>query len=109
MKTLTMYGASDDLVEAKGIDGCDEFGAWNSADGPAVNATFRVHAASGGLNIHAVYDGCWAFAVTAPNTNAVMPPWPITRRWGVECVYSETLLIECPDDARILRVGGEEA
>jgi hypothetical protein len=100
MKTLRMYGASDDLVEAEGLPGCDEF---NVLIDHQQHATFLVSAENGRLHVHAVYAGSWAFAVTsATGTDYdLMPDWPIRRTFGDKCSYSETLEIDCPDDATL--------
>ena len=109
MKTLRMYGASDDLVESSGIPGCDEFGAWDSRDGVVVNAGFRIHSEAGDLAIFAVYHGNWAFTVQPTDyTENRFPAWPIRREWGTDCPYSETLVIECPDDAYLEHIEGAD-
>lgn len=104
MKTLTMYGSSDDLIEADGIEGADEYGIFASDTWPYV-ATFAVtsQSESKGLNVHVLYDGSWSFAVSADDTEKLCE-WPIRRSWGTDCDYSETLEIDVPDDAIIKRV-----
>ena len=52
------------------------------------------------LNIHAIYDGSWAFSINSQMGDCdEMPEWEIDRLWGADTPYSETLLITCPDDA----------
>lgn len=105
MKTLKIYGASDDLIEAEGLPGCDEF----DADGVGCcQAKFEVTSGDDSIIIHAVYDGAWCFAVGSGHDRSdysKMPDWKITRTWGADTPYSETLLIECPDDAELQDLG----
>ena len=105
MKILKMYGASDDLIEAEGLPGCDEF----NADGVGnCVGRFEVQSSEGSLFIHAIYDGSWCFAVGSSDADSdfsAMPNWKITRIWGADSPYSETLLIECPDDAELEDLG----
>lgn len=98
MKTLKIYGASDDLVETSGIDGCDEFGVYNSDSRYMCELT--VHSADGEITVHAIYTGSWAFAITTEMGDCdQMPDWPVRRTWGKDSSYSETLEIDVPDDA----------
>lgn len=99
MKTLTIYGASDDLIECSGIKGCDEFNAIE--DGP-YKACLRVKHYSDSIRIHAIYAGSWAFAVTTDcGDDHDEMPWKITRTFGQEEPYSETLKIKVPDGAKV--------
>ena len=101
MKTLRMYGASDDLVEAEGIEGADEYGIYTHDTWPYV-ASFNVisQGEAKGLRIHVLFDGCWSFAVSADDSET-LPSWPTRRTWGVPSSYSELLEIDVPDDATI--------
>lgn len=105
MKTLKMYGASDDLIEAEGLPGCNEFDADGVGDS---QGRFHVSSGEDSIIIHAVYDGSWCFAVGSGHDGSdysKMPDWKITRTWGADTPYSETLLIECPDDAEFEDLG----
>ena len=105
MLTLKMYGASDDLIEAEGLPGCDEFTAGSIG---CQAGRFEVQSREGSIVIHALYDGSWCFAVgssDAESDHSAMPDWKITRIWGADEPYSETLLIECPDDAVLEDLG----
>ena len=105
MKLVKVYGASDDLVQIEGdIKGADEFGCFD------VQPRFILSTGGGALWIDAVYNGSWAFAVGVESArdDEGMPPWPIRREWGTDCPYSETLIIECPDDATVRRTGKRE-
>lgn len=99
METVTIYGASDDLIETHGIHGCDEF----SRGGKLVYAGFiTINAPDGGnLEIHCLYSGYWCFGVgsaMAPDYDK-LPEWPIRRTFGTRKRYSETLEIDVPDGA----------
>jgi len=104
MATLKMYGGSDDLVESEGIPGCDEFNCYDEAP------RFLVETPDASLSITAVYHGSWAFAVGSADRASDyhhMPEWPITRTWGADTPYSETLRIDVPDNATLRRMKGE--
>ncbi|MCC6457845.1 MAG: hypothetical protein IT328_23010 [Caldilineaceae bacterium] len=103
MKTLRMYAASDDLIEVKGIEGADEYTA-NMRDNSPFMATFEVRSESedASIEIHIVYTGSWAFAVT-PKDGPEYPAWAMRRTWGTIVDYSETLEVFVPDDAIIRR------
>lgn len=69
---ITIYGASDDLVEVAGCKNADEF---NSSDwhgdlcGP-----------DGTMRVHARYEnhGCWSVGVSQVDEAYPLPGWPVT-------------------------------
>ena len=100
MKTFKIYGASDDLIETEGLQGCDEFNVY--PNGPYAGRV-TIKAGDVSLAVHAIYDGHWAFAIGPDNGDYdEMPEWKITRAWGRDSAYSETVEIECPDEARLV-------
>jgi hypothetical protein len=108
MKTLHMYGASDDLIEVEGIAGEDEYSG--TTNGNPYVTTFVVKSPSEplGLEIHVLYAGGWSFAVQPTEDKdgdfCEFPNWPIRRTWGdgeYNRGYSELLEIDVPDDAVI--------
>lgn len=107
MKTLRMYGASDDLIEVEGIEGEDEYNRYNKEPWPYVT-TFVVMSPQQflGLEIHVLYAGGWSFAVQPTEDTegdyCDFPEWPIRRTWGGGRGYSELLEIDVPDDATIV-------
>ena len=104
MKTLKMFGYSDDLVECEGIPGCDEFDVWHNGDS---RGKFVVSDGQQAICIHALYCGSWAFAITSENDRddyRTMPDWPVRRSFGKDCDYSETIEIDVPDNAVLRRV-----
>jgi hypothetical protein len=104
MKTLTVSGCSDDLIETEGLPGCNEFNVCK--EGPYI-ATLQVDAGGVSIAIHCIYAGHWCFAVGPLDGYGdaygdAMPAWPIRRTFGDVCAYSETLEIDCPDDATLV-------
>lgn len=98
MKLLTVYGASDDLIEASGIKGEDEFNSYKSPYAGKLIVTSK--SAKAKISIHCIYHGHWCFGIGPDDGDYdVMPDWTITRTWGEDTPYSETVKIECPDDA----------
>jgi hypothetical protein len=99
MKTLTMYGASDDLVEADGIPGADEFDCYQPRPGEDIHASFVL---GGRMRIRAIYDGCWSFAIGQVEEETPLPDWPI-RISQHERGYSTLVEIDVPDDVSLIR------
>jgi hypothetical protein len=97
MQNLKLYGASDDLIELEGVKGADEFNVYPSG---SYAGKITVKASDGAINIHVIYDGSWAFSICPQDGDSdQMPPWSITRDFGQDSRYSETIYIELPDDA----------
>lgn len=79
---ITIYGASDDLVEVDGCEGADEFGSYGY-EGTAVHWRGDFIAPGGGtipeqLRVYAIYDGCWHFSLGQVLEDVPLPPWPAT-------------------------------
>jgi hypothetical protein len=101
MKILTVYGGSDDLIETEGLPGCDEFNVYPKS---VYVEELLITSKEGCIGIHVIYDGSWCFAVSAKDGDCdEMPNWKMTRTFGQDTRYSETLTIECPDDAVLTR------
>ena len=95
-KTVTVSGASDDLVEWEGCDGADEF---NIISSEVWVGTFLLDSPTEGrMHVHAVYDGTWSFAVARPDEDVLLPDWPVIVRDSPHNGYSTEVAIECPDD-----------
>lgn len=100
MKTFSISGGSDDLIETDGIPGCDEFNVVK--DGPHMAKLTIETPDSVTLDIHCIFDGYWAFAIGSQDGDCdEMPPWPIRRVWGKDAPYSEHVEIDVPDDAEL--------
>ncbi len=100
MKTFTIYGASDDLIETSGIDGCDEFYS-DSTDDSRIVKHLQIQSSFGNISIYCIYAGSWCFALGAEDGDDFdeFPDWKIYRTWGKYSAYSETVEIDLPDDA----------
>jgi hypothetical protein len=77
---ITIYGASDDLVEVEGCIGADKFGVYG--DGKLLWRGDLVSPDEGKLRVHAIYDGCWHFAVGQADEDIPIPPWPVSFTQG---------------------------
>lgn len=106
MKTLKIYGASDDLIETQGIEGCDEFSMY---DDDAVRLEVRSGDGESGLDIYPIYEGGWGFAIICPFGDCDQyPDWEVRRRFGGDEAHSETVEIVVPDDATLHCVKGAD-
>ncbi len=106
MKTVSFWGASDDLVEIEGdIPGCDEYNVYqeirNTMD------RFRISSSEGDLDVYAIYNGEWMFApalaVNETDEEGIKVP-----NWAEEIYfesadnwYSMKMIMWVPDDARV--------
>jgi len=101
MKTITIYGASDDLIEVEGAcPGCDEYST--SGDHKAYRGRIHISACGDHVTIHAIYDGAWGFAICPQDGDYdSMPDWAFARSFGDKTEYSETITITLPDDATV--------
>jgi hypothetical protein len=100
MKTFSIYGCSDDLVEAEGIKGCDEFNVIE--DDGLVKASFKIVYKKSALRIRVLYDGCWSFSVGQID-DLDFPDWKIKTIPSPNCTYSMQIEIEVPDSAKLIR------
>lgn len=99
MKTFSVYGVSDDLIEANGISGADEFPRKGNG---AYCGTIRIEHGASAVLIHCLYSGGWSFAVSDDSDDGDFsspPHWPVRRTFGDDCKYSETVFVNVPDDA----------
>lgn len=95
MQTAIFYGASDDLIEIEGVKGGDEFGIFAKEK---YVAAFNL---GGKMRVHAIYDGCWCFAVGQVDEDIPLPDWPIRLKWPGGRGYSTRLEIDVPDDVKV--------
>jgi hypothetical protein len=96
MQTAKFYGASDDLIEIEGVKGADEFNVYNR-DENLHHGSFNL---GGKMRIHAIYDGCWSFAIGQVDEEIPLPDWPCrVKSEG----YSAVLEIEVPDDVKVFQ------
>lgn len=109
MKTIRIYGASDDLVEIEGdVPGCDEY----DVGGPRlVMARFLVgplDSGTVGLRVFAIYDGCWSFAIGQVGESRPLPGWPIRITQSSDVPYSVQIEIDVPDNFCVCREDVDE-
>ena len=103
MKNLVIYGASDDLIETEGLvlpHNGKEYTVYKT------HSIFKLFNDEWQLNIHAIYDGSWAFAICPQDGDCdAMPPWKIERTFGNHTRYSESVIFtELPDDIQFERM-----
>lgn len=99
MKTLKVYGASDDLIETSGIEGCDEFGCYSDSPYKGKLLIQVDHATFG---IHVIYDGQWVFAIVNDIDDESPIEYSVQRTFGKDIAYSETIEIDVPDQAYLV-------
>jgi hypothetical protein len=109
---ITIYGASDDLVEVGGCEGAGEFGTdcWQGdliAPEGANSPTFP----RGQMRVHCWYDddGCWQVGLGQVNEDAPLPSWPVTITQAAAMNpdnpgYSALLTIDAPEGTRLVNV-----
>ncbi len=107
MTTITIYGASDDLVEVQGCDGAGEFSsdAWQG-DLVAPGGTEQ-------MRVHCWYndDGCWQVGVGQTIEDCQLPPWPLSVTQAPAMSpdnqgYSALLTIDAPDGTWLDNIKG---
>jgi len=105
---ITIYGASDDLVEVAGCEGADEFnpGGNDRWQGDLVGPD-----ASEQMRVHCWYDddGCWQVGVGQTIEDVQLPPWPVTITQApamnpANPGYSALLSIDAPEGTRLTNV-----
>jgi hypothetical protein len=106
VKTVKFYGASDDLIEASGIDGADEFSPTSFREDGADRGSFLIEAAPFSMLVHGFYGpgAVWSFAPAMVDDGVPLPPWPIRITSSSDCPYSTELQIDVPDHATMRQV-----
>ena len=109
MRTLTFYGASDDLFYMDGVrDGePDEVDCYNRP------ACAKIHSSEGEVCVVAMYSpkgcnvGCWTVGLMPVDEDIPIPPWPVEFKLNEirpSVGYSAELTIVVPDDALVSMV-----
>jgi len=115
MKQIRVHGFSDDIIHVEGDMGEHEYLARDQLirdRAGKVLATYAgkvtLSAESSELVIHCLYDGCWSFACSQGDAAEVDAyRFKIRHQWGEDAEYSDTLLIDCPDDTTIAWKGAD--
>lgn len=101
-RTLTFYGASDDLFEIDGTTGDepDEIGCFGKA------VTIEIRQQDRGLIVAGMYTGrgVWAMGIAPIDDDQPMPDWPMS--WAFEG-YTAKLTIQAPDHVVVRRLGAK--
>lgn len=99
---ITIYGASDDLVEVYGCDGADEF---NTYERSALMWHGDLRAPDGtAMRVNVLYDdgGCWSVAVGQVDEDTPFPAWPVVHRQ--EGSYSTAAVVDAPEGTELVNV-----
>lgn len=104
---ITIYGASDDLVEVEGCEGADEFYVHGGVSGDTVCWHGDLVAPGGTeqMRVSAFYGetGTWHFALGQTDESVPFPEWGngISQH---ESGYSALVTIDAPDGTRLTNV-----
>jgi hypothetical protein len=99
---ITIYGASDDLVEVDGCEGADEFneddwfGDLIAPDGSRMRVYVRYE-----------LSGCWSAGVGQGDEDEQLPGWPVTITQApamnpANPGYSALLTVDAPEGTRLV-------
>lgn len=99
---LTIYGASDDLIEVEGSIR-EEFNVYEG------HAEIVVASSDGAMRVVLDYgdNGCWSAGIRQIDEGARLP-WPVAFGRPEHCAYSVAVTIDCPADAQIHLVGADD-
>lgn len=99
---ITIYGASDDLVEVDGCEGAGEFSS-DRWDGVLIAPLAQEQ-----MRVHCWYDenGCWQVGVGQVDEAIQLPSWPVTITQAPamnpdNAGYSALLTIDAPAGIRL--------
>lgn len=104
MAEVTVYGASDDLVEIEGINGADEF----NCDGKWVGVLEAPDGGTALLYVDYRDNGCWTVTIGRFEEEYALPAWPVVFTANdKECKYSTYATITVPDGTTITSLTSE--
>jgi len=102
MKTLVVYGSSDNIITATGIPGGNEFYSSNPNNNNAIQAALSV---GGKVVILALYwNGVWSFSISQIDENV-----PLPADWAIRLAphrngYSMEVQMDVPDDTALSEI-----
>lgn len=99
MAELTVFGASDDLVEVSGIDGADEFSAPGNSRWTGVLEAPNGETAL--LYVDYRKNGTWTAALGLFEEGYKLPSWPVKVETNELNDYSTFTTITVPDGTKI--------
>lgn len=101
MATVTIYGASDDLVEVYGIEGADEFTLGNNDSWTGVLEGPKGETAV--VYVDYRQNGCWTVALGLWEEGFPLPEWPVQFTYNPDKGndYGVFASIEVPDGTTI--------
>ena len=115
MRTIQIYGHSDDLFELEGtvrsLGEPDEIGYFG---GEVVVRLLEGAGSDVGCLIYGNYDpysGCWKFAIGKLGEDSPVPGWAATAVWDYnnpDHPYSPLLVLTVPDNVLVTKVLPEE-
>ena len=97
--TITISGASDDLIEIDGCEDADEF--CNPQSGTVKLAGNFVAPDGSGVRLYALYDGTWSFALGLMDEDHQWAGWPVTVEQG-DRDYNTLVRLEAPAGTRFV-------
>jgi hypothetical protein len=106
VSTITIYGASDDLIEVAGCEGADEFDC-SGSQRHAVNWHATLTAPDGpAMRVMAWYGpgGCWLLGIGQAGEDKELPSWPVTITQGdgrTSSAYNVVLTVEAPEGTKL--------
>jgi hypothetical protein len=99
MKTIKIYGASDDLIEVEGL--CYDGNEYNAKVKGVFAGTLAIRDGANHVSVHCIYAGSWAFAVCPQGGDFDELPWDVRYSFGKNTPYSQTVEIDVPDNCTI--------
>lgn len=93
--SLTIYGASDDLIEVEGSIR-EEFQCYSG------NGEITIASSDGAMRVFLRLEanGCWSAGVGQIDEGARLP-WLVAFGRPEHCAYSVAVTVDCPADAQI--------
>ncbi len=102
---IEIYGGSDDLIEIR-VDGKnkDEFNVNPHDNNYAGMLLITTIGGAQGVRVHAIYDGCWSFAIGLLDEDRSLPNY-WTFGLQQEHGYSMKLIVDTKDDLVLINHG----
>jgi hypothetical protein len=105
---IEIYGSSDDIISLR-VNGKDkdEFGGYISGKGVYSRSLLVSSIGSAqAVRVHAIYDGCWSFAIGQVDEDRRLPDWSFAI--GQEHSYSTCVTIDTGAEMATVKPEGED-